>query len=184
MAWAYADYLKSDGWKEISGKRREIDGNTCVCCGSRENLNVHHAWYPDSWNDTSVECLRTVCHDCHVILHRAQEIYDKWGRMWKPTKDGYLVQEGPYNTFRGELSQLAALECWRKNRFVAKEIYSWVHALNEIIELDNVRYIYRISGEDITRLLAFCKDCFIENNSPTFNMQKRRARKKEKTRIK
>ncbi len=184
MALSYADYLKTDEWKEVSEQRREIDGNVCVCCGSKTALNVHHAWYPQNWFDTSVDCLRTVCHDCHLVLHRTQEIYDKWGRMWKPTRNGFLEQTGPYDKFKFEVARLAALECWRKNRFSAKDIYSWVNALNEIAKLDRDRYIYRISGEEVTKLLAFAKDCHIENSEPVFNVQRRKTRKKQKTRFK
>lgn len=184
MARTYADYLKSDSWKKVSGRRKEMDGNVCVCCGSKDDLNVHHAWYPENWDDTSVECLRTVCHDCHIVLHRAYEIYDKWRNMWKPTKDGFLSKERPYDIFSDELSRLVALECWRKNRFVTQEIFPWVRALNEIIRLDKTRYIYRISGNEVVKLLAFGKDCFICNSEPTFNVQKRKAKKKSKTKIK
>ena len=119
-----------------------------------------------------------------MVLHRAQESYDKWGKMWRQTNGGFLAHEGPYDNFLGEISRLAALECWCKNRFVAKDIYPWVRALNEIIELDKVRYTYRISSEEITKLLAFAKDCVIGNNNPTFNVQRRRTRKNSRTKIK
>ena len=36
----YAEYIRSEGWREKAQLRKAIDGNRCVLCGSADNLQV------------------------------------------------------------------------------------------------------------------------------------------------
>lgn len=64
----YILYLKSEEW-DI--KRKNIlkrDNYTCVECGSKENLNVHHLTYRHRYEERSYE-LVTLCKKCHEEVH-------------------------------------------------------------------------------------------------------------------
>jgi hypothetical protein len=38
-------------------------------CGSREEIEVHHKLYRDTWFETKLKDLRTLCHYHHVCEH-------------------------------------------------------------------------------------------------------------------
>lgn len=181
---AYADYLRSAQWREVSARRREIDGYKCVCCGSADNLNVHHVNYPPDWYNTTTEHLVTLCHDCHLIIHKSQEQYDKW-REWKITKNGYLdTSNNAFPKFMRDLVMLAGVECWRHNRFTTADVGAWIRKINEVLSRDEKRAIFRISVADTMDFLAFAKDCYIANKSPVIKADRRKYKKKSKTRFK
>lgn len=67
---AYAEFLKSDFWKDLSRKCKDRDGNQCVQCRSQKTLNAHHLHYDrPSWYDTQLVDLITLCHWCHQSEH-------------------------------------------------------------------------------------------------------------------
>jgi protein tyrosine phosphatase len=78
---AYAEYLKSDHWKELRQKAIE-KSDRCESCGIGENLEVHHLQYRN-WTDCTVDDLMTLCHDCHDIFH-----LDCKARGYDPTDFG------------------------------------------------------------------------------------------------
>jgi len=70
----YADYLKSEKWKQVKNEyRQKEDAQECLCCGNEFqddiNPNYHHFRYPKDWNDDTYENLITVCVSCHEHLH-------------------------------------------------------------------------------------------------------------------
>lgn len=68
-------------WKSLSEYVKGLDGNKCVICGSKENLQVHHLFYPipqeHIW-EVPLKFLVTLCKDCHNKVHnRTIEIRTK-----------------------------------------------------------------------------------------------------------
>ena len=52
--------------------RREVltrDGWRCQCCGSMENLEVHHLQARSRSGDDAAENLITLCAECHRKTH-------------------------------------------------------------------------------------------------------------------
>ena len=71
----YAEKLRDGRWQQ---KRLEIfqrDNFKCCCCGSTNDLQVHHLIYSkrDPW-DYPNDVYQTLCGDCHEIR---QELTDK-----------------------------------------------------------------------------------------------------------
>ena len=66
----YAQYLRSDKWREIRKKILERDGYKCKFCGSTENLRVHHKSYESIYEEEfALNDLITLCDKCHSELH-------------------------------------------------------------------------------------------------------------------
>jgi len=77
MMTNYRNLLKHPKWFE---KRKQIllrDGNSCVMCGSKEKLHIHHRQYHYSketgqpimpW-DYNPKYLITLCENCHTKGH-------------------------------------------------------------------------------------------------------------------
>jgi hypothetical protein len=179
----YADYLKSDQWKEISRRRRETDNFSCVCCGATENLNVHHVRYPHDWFQTREDDLRTVCKDCHVMVHRLKEQFDMCSKFLTYTKNGFIEQNGSvYQKMVLAQEAIMARECWKRNLFASADNRRFINNVREIVNYE--RQVAPIDIERVWKLLAFVKDCFIENSEPKFNKSKRKAKALSRTRFK
>jgi RNA-directed DNA polymerase len=62
------------GWTEARLARLEYDKATCVMCGSKENVDVHHLhrrrWNQREQGDDRVESLRTLCEACHIKVEQ------------------------------------------------------------------------------------------------------------------
>lgn len=71
---SYADYLKSEEWKEKARKRAEIDNFKCCMCGScgtqNNPLQVHHMTYHNIYRENIYKDLTTLCKSCHKAVHR------------------------------------------------------------------------------------------------------------------
>lgn len=63
----YNAYLMSDEWQEVRAQRLETDHQRCVCCGSKENLRVHHINYKHMHE---MDFLVTLCDACHKKVHK------------------------------------------------------------------------------------------------------------------
>lgn len=63
----YKEYLLSKNWKII---RNDIIAERvcCKCCGSKENLQVHHKTYKNIFNELPTD-LELLCASCHVKRH-------------------------------------------------------------------------------------------------------------------
>jgi len=78
----YADYLKSDKWKQVKQdyyKNEQI--STCLRCSTdlkQKGVKSHHHHfnYPSDWNDDTWENLIIVCEECHNELHRQIDAND------------------------------------------------------------------------------------------------------------
>lgn len=69
----YAEYLKSDHWKELRGEKRRRSKKTggrmrCAICASTDRIETHHLQYKGVY-DVETTDLRMLCHDCHTVAH-------------------------------------------------------------------------------------------------------------------
>ena len=67
----HVDY-ESDEWTALKQRRRELDGNRCVCCGRpgftcRNGLQTHHLTY-DRLGHEDIRDIISVCGSCHAAL--------------------------------------------------------------------------------------------------------------------
>lgn len=65
----YLAYMKSEHWYSLRRAVLARDGYKCVVCGADYNLQVHHKRYRKDFQDMPMECLITVCRNCHKTLH-------------------------------------------------------------------------------------------------------------------
>jgi hypothetical protein len=66
---AYAEYLKTDHWKNLRESVLVRDGRKCVHCQSRIGLQAHHKFYRSEWTDSIPADLITLCRPCHKKEH-------------------------------------------------------------------------------------------------------------------
>ena len=74
----YAEYLRSEAWKEKRSRVLRRANGICEGCGDRGQLQVHHTRYPTGcWPGTSEWAsqeklfdLRAICRRCHEDIHR------------------------------------------------------------------------------------------------------------------
>jgi hypothetical protein len=88
----YTEKLKDPRWQK---KRLEIlqrDEFTCVLCGDKEStLHVHHHTYSGQpWHIESSK-LKTVCSDCHFLLHKSPDLPDHPFSVMKVKKDDIIL---------------------------------------------------------------------------------------------
>lgn len=182
----YSEYLKTDHWKSISSKRKDIDGNKCYCCGCSENLEVHHVRYDGSWFETEVKDLVTLCKDCHVSLHRIKERIEHRLRQIKALEknDEWLTSDKQY--YKNIVSKYGWLGSdynsskilvqlmWKKNIFPSSQVHNCCEKIvNETIS-KSLQIQCRADCCGVCKYLALVKDCYIANKSPTFNQQRRK----------
>jgi 5-methylcytosine-specific restriction endonuclease McrA len=72
----YQEFLKSDLWKETHKKIEEKQKkgieywSKCSCCGSRNNLHIHHIRYKKRMTKVSLNDLTMLCSICHSKVHQ------------------------------------------------------------------------------------------------------------------
>ena len=182
---SYQDFLLSDEWQSLAEKRKRLDNYKCVCCGSTSNLNVHHITYKYG-RICGTEWLRTLCHNCHVVVHKIQELYSKRLEGHEEyTTSGWLHRNRCYELYNKEAAKILAIEMWRREIWDAKRIS------NIRNELTNVAFGEReeskrpfVDHTDIMYDLALAKDCYIANPEPRFDIARRKAKTAAKTRFK
>lgn len=84
----YKDYLKSEKWKTITSIRKELDGS-CVLCGSKDNLIVHHRHYENLYHE-SINDLVTLCKEHHDEFHNKRTkylSYERYYQVWGNNKN-------------------------------------------------------------------------------------------------
>lgn len=104
----YAEYMRSDKWRNIAAERMRIDGYTCAGCGCTGTavnvLECHHLTYRHLYQEENwiYEDLVTLCHACHKNLHRIMERQtNKEGRRgWK---DNPRIPQTHIYNLNGEL---------------------------------------------------------------------------------
>ena len=68
----YADYLKSNKWKQVKASyesNKPMTSRRCMFCRSSSDLVHHHFRYPKDWNNDLASNLLLVCKKCHSIIH-------------------------------------------------------------------------------------------------------------------
>jgi len=64
----YAEYLKSDHWKQL--RRIVLRRDKCRCQECHKfGWQVHHRFYRDDWEDAQPEDCVTLCRRCHEKQH-------------------------------------------------------------------------------------------------------------------
>ena len=76
---AYQVYLRSQHWQKIRQLALNRDKFTCLDCGAKSNLQVHHSVYRDSPYQTKLQDVFTVCRDCHEKEHQIKR--DAFGNV-------------------------------------------------------------------------------------------------------
>ena len=67
---SYKDYLLSEEWGFIKECHYLAKFNqSCQCCGSVDNLEVHHSKYYRLGSVSEFHDLHTLCRDCHQRVH-------------------------------------------------------------------------------------------------------------------
>lgn len=68
----YSALLKTKYWKKKRAIILKLDKNTCVNCGAKKYLQVHHRYYLPGrlpWEYTN-SALVTLCKTCHTKQHK------------------------------------------------------------------------------------------------------------------
>ena len=70
----YKDFLETTFWKIISSLQKNFIKTSCVLCGSKRKLEVHHSTYDyhGTYKDAMyiIYILTTLCKDCHSKYHK------------------------------------------------------------------------------------------------------------------
>ena len=97
----YQLFLQSDFWKKLSLKRKQKSHFKCYSCGSKENLECHHIFYRDKWEDTRLDDLIVLCNKCHKDKHERMNdlnlgrnllnirMRELWPKIYKISKSKY-----------------------------------------------------------------------------------------------
>lgn len=70
----YIEYLSSDHWKMVKSYVKE---KWCHCCGSFDNLNMHHKNYTKVMMASprkAASIVVAVCSNCHNEIHRLVKV--------------------------------------------------------------------------------------------------------------
>lgn len=63
-------YLKSDKWQAVRLEALVRANAKCRVCGEESIHNdAHHVYYPDSFWETTADCLIILCRPCHDLAH-------------------------------------------------------------------------------------------------------------------
>jgi len=65
----YQEYLQTPHWKAKKQEAYNYYGASCVLCGSRKSINVHHREYNNKWNEPMSD-LTVLCYSCHDGHHK------------------------------------------------------------------------------------------------------------------
>jgi len=78
--FSYSDELKDPHWVKKRNSVLKRDKYKCTCCGSKDNLCVHHTFYYKhlipAWLYPKYSLL-TLCHTCHQHYHETHELVIK-----------------------------------------------------------------------------------------------------------
>lgn len=66
----YADFLRTDYWKQVAQQVKARDSFKCRICNSPRTLDVHHRSYQHrGWDHLHMDDLTTLCRNCHHRHH-------------------------------------------------------------------------------------------------------------------
>lgn len=86
----YRIYLQSEQWQRIRKMILERDGDSCVVCGSRENLEIHHKNYLNVGNE-NLSDLTTLCSTCHALF--SQNCDNRYAEYTAIDKKEFLISD-------------------------------------------------------------------------------------------
>lgn len=84
-AKTYPEYLRSPHWQDLKRRALKRDRHHCQLCNDTETvLHVHHKFYRDSWYDTKIGDLITLCARCHLAFHAPTRFLEArwWAKPW------------------------------------------------------------------------------------------------------
>lgn len=101
----YAEYLKSEKWKQVKKDYAENEQTEyCLCCSEFFNMSVkinfHHFRYENDWNNDNWENLIVVCDDCHTKIHKNID-HEEYISL-----RGYLTKLVEFSKFRSSLETI------------------------------------------------------------------------------
>ncbi|HUS51151.1 MAG TPA: hypothetical protein VMZ91_13370 [Candidatus Paceibacterota bacterium] len=67
---SYKKYLKSDHWQKTRLRALRFYGGSCVLCGKKTQLNVHHRNYKNLGKERISKDLIVLCQGCHEMFHK------------------------------------------------------------------------------------------------------------------
>ncbi|MEH7355086.1 HNH endonuclease signature motif containing protein [Neobacillus drentensis] len=62
--------------QSVKKEVREKYHNKCACCGSSENLQLHHKEYFSNGGQNTVDNLILLCVSCHAEQHKDEHVYN------------------------------------------------------------------------------------------------------------
>ena len=62
-------YLQSEKWKQFRNEKFE-EYPTCLICGGKDNLTLHHNTYENFGNEQDDE-VEVICNSCHSKVHKS-----------------------------------------------------------------------------------------------------------------
>lgn len=66
----YRKYLKSTKWKKKRAQALDYHGAECACCGSTNNIHIHHISYLNYPGNEKMTDLIPLCEDHHQLVHK------------------------------------------------------------------------------------------------------------------
>jgi 5-methylcytosine-specific restriction endonuclease McrA len=88
----YAEYLKTEHWREVRERALRLAGHKCDLCSKTQYLRVHHRTYEHRGFEFD-EDVRVLCDDCHKTHHNV---------MPEPPPDIEIIRQ-PRNPARAEI---------------------------------------------------------------------------------
>lgn len=67
--YQYANYLKSEHWKEFKIKKQINTLKRCSICASTIYVELHHFFYTYPWDNVKLSDTRWLCRKCHQCAH-------------------------------------------------------------------------------------------------------------------
>ncbi len=83
---SYYHYLQSDHWQQIRIEALKLF-RTCVLCGSKNKLNVHHRNYKHLYQEIITEDLIVLCKSCHEEYHNIDKPKKHKKGKFRPKND-------------------------------------------------------------------------------------------------
>lgn len=72
----YKAYLRSEHWQNLRLRKLASERGHCnVCHLAKPSMDVHHITYGPSLYRVVFRNLKTVCRDCHGLIHDTEELY-------------------------------------------------------------------------------------------------------------
>ena len=67
---SYAEYLKSDLWREVKARMFKVKGTNCYLCNRPAYTGHHNRYHEDDLNGNRLKFLHPICQKCHSEIER------------------------------------------------------------------------------------------------------------------